>query len=62
MSEKERMNLLVKTMAVHSGVRQAGHFNDKLEESVKALIKDLWDQREQHVGLKIDQHGVELQT
>ena len=59
--EKKRMNLLVKTMAVHSTVRRTGHLDNKLEESVKALIKDLQDQREQHAVLRIDQHGVELE-
>jgi hypothetical protein len=56
------MNLLVKPMMVHSAVRRASHHDDELEEIVKTLIKDLRDQREQHAGLKIDQHGVELQT
>ena len=42
--------------------RWAGHLDDELEESIKTLIKDLRDQREQHAGLKIDQHRVELQT
>ena len=59
--EKERINLLVKTMVVHSAVRRTDHLDNELEEGVKALIKDIQDQREQHAGLRIDQHGVELQ-
>ena len=49
-------------MAVHSMVRRTGHQNDNLEESIKALLMDLRDQRERHVGLQISQHEVEIQT
>jgi hypothetical protein len=40
-TKKEMVNLLVKTMVVHSMVRRAGYHDDKLEKSVKTLIKDL---------------------
>ena len=53
--EKERLDLLVRTMAVHSALNRAGHHNDELEECVKSLIQDLRDQRDQHVVLQIDQ-------
>ena len=49
-------------MAVHSVVRRIGHQNDDLEESIKALLMDLQDQRERHVGFQISQHEVEIQT
>ena len=60
--KKERLDLLVRTMAVQSALNRAGHHNDKLEESIKALIQDLKDQREQHAVLWIDQHEVTLNT
>ena len=60
--KRERLDLLMKTMAVHSAVRRTGHQNDDLEESIKALLTDLRDQRERHVGLQISQHEVEIQT
>jgi hypothetical protein len=37
--EKERMNLLVKHMVVHSTVRRSGHHDDELEESIKTQSK-----------------------
>ena len=51
--EWERLDLLMKTMVVHSAVRRTGHQNDNLEESIKAL---------RHAGLQISQHKVEIQT
>ena len=61
-TEKERLDLLVRTMAVHSALNRAGHHNDELEERVKSLIQDLRDQREQHAALWIDQNEVALNT
>ena len=61
-TEKERLDLLVRTMAVHSALNRAGHHNDELEERVKSLIQDLRDQREQHAALQIDQYGVAFDT
>ena len=61
-TEKERLDLLVRTMAVHSALNRAGHYNDKLEDRVKSLIQDLRDQREQHAALRIDQYEVALDT
>ena len=60
--EKERLDLLVRTMAVHSALNRAGHYNDKLEERVKSLIQDLRDQREPHAALQIDRYEVALNT
>ena len=51
--ERERLDLLMKTMVVHSVVRRTGHQNDDLEESIKALLMDLQDQRDRHAGLHI---------
>ena len=61
-TEKERLDLLVRTMAVHSALNRAGHHNNKLEERVKSLIQDLRDQREQHAVLQVDQYEVALNT
>ena len=60
--EKERLDLLVRTMAVHFALNRAGYHNDKLEERVKSLIQDLRDQREPHAALQIDQYEVALNT
>ena len=60
--EGERLDLLMKTMVVHSAARRTGHQNDDLEESIKALLTELRDQRERHAGLQINQHKVEIQT
>ena len=60
--EGEQLDLLMKTMAVHSTARRTGHQNDDLEESIKALLMELQDQRERHAGLQINQHKVEIQT
>ena len=60
--EKKRLDLLVRTMTVHSDLKRAGHHNDKLEERVKSLIQDLRDQREQHAALQIDQYELALNT
>ena len=59
-TERERLDLLVRTMAVHSALNRAGHHNDELEERVKSLIQDLRDQRQQHTALWIDQYEVTL--
>ena len=61
-TEKERLDLLVRTMAVHSALNRASHHNDELEERIKSLIQDLRDQREQHAALWIDQYEVALNT
>ena len=61
-TEREQLDLLMKTIAVHSMVRRTGHQNDNLEESIKALLMDLQDQRKRHVGLQISHHEVEIQT
>ena len=39
-----------------------GYQNDNLEESIKGLLMDLWDERERHVGHQINQHKVKIQT
>ena len=61
-TEKGRLDLLVRTIAVHSALNRAGHYNDKLEDRVKSLIQDLRDQREQHAVLRIGQYEVALNT
>ncbi|KAF8547067.1 hypothetical protein OG21DRAFT_1527403 [Imleria badia] len=60
--EKERLDLLVKTMAVHSAARRASHINDNLDRSIKALIQNLRDQKEKHVGLHIRNQDIKLQS
>ena len=59
-TEKERLDLLVRTMTVHSALNRAGHHNDELKERIKSLIQDLRDQREKHAVLRIDQYEVAL--
>ena len=61
-TEKKRLDLLVRIMTVHSALNRAGIYNDELEERVKSLIQDLRDQREQHAVLWIDQYKVTLNT
>ncbi|KAF8128379.1 hypothetical protein EV363DRAFT_1170514 [Boletus edulis] len=60
--EKERKDLLIKTVVVHSAVYRASHNDDEIEERVKSLIQDLRDHRKQHAALWIDQHEVVLDT
>ncbi|KAF8546417.1 hypothetical protein OG21DRAFT_1527849 [Imleria badia] len=61
-TEKERLDLLVKTMAVHSAAQRASHINDNLDRSIEALIQNLRDQKEKHIGLRIGNQDVKLQT